>query len=58
MTSLLDDKHFLKHRDLLLECEKINYKSNFFSGKYLVLKEVFSLNDAIDGVTIIVGKKK
>ena len=54
---LLDDKALLKLRDFLLECEKINSKSNFFSEKYLILKAGVSTNDSIDGVAKIAGKE-
>ena len=54
--SLLDDKAFLKVIDFILECEKIVSKFNFFSKKYLVLKEGISVHYSIDRVAIIVGK--
>ena len=57
MMSLSDDKAFLKLRYFLLECEKINSKSNFFSGKHLVLKAGVSANYAIDGLAKITGKE-
>ena len=54
--NLLDNKYFLKTRDFLLECEKINSKSDFFSRKDLVLKAGVSANHSIDGIARIVRK--
>ena len=57
VTSLSDDKAFLKLRYFMLECEKTKSKSNFFSRKDLVLKAGVSANDSIDEVSRILGKK-
>ena len=58
MTSLSDDKVFLKLRAFLLECERIDSRFNFFSGKYLVFKADVSTNDSIDRVARISGKEE
>ena len=55
---LSHDKALLKLRDWLLEHEKKKSKSNFFSGKYFVLKSSVSTNDSMNGVPRIVGKER
>ena len=55
--SLSDDNAFLKVRDFLLDCEKKNYKFNFFSRKESVFKVNVSANGSTYGVAIIVRKE-
>ena len=57
MVNLLDDKSFLTVRSFFLECEKIAFKFNFFSRKYLVFKTGASSHDSIDGVARVAGRQ-